>query len=265
MGALLEDEPMWVPTIEDIKNSNITNFINFLNHSSNLSISDFNSLSNWSKNYPEKFYAAIWDFAGIVAEKKGIHTLVDSDKMPGAKWFPEAKLNFAQNILNKKDDSVAIIFQSENQIYRELSWNELYQSVSKLTKVFLDLGVNPGDRVVGFMPNIPETVISMLAAVSIGAVWSSCSPDFGFKGVLDRFGQIEPKILITADGYFYNGKSHDSLYKVEQIIDELPSIKKVIVVPYLNSDHSLENIKKSFSWHDCMKLEQSSEIDFKEK
>ena len=257
-----EDKPMWVPTIDDINSSNITNFINFLNNSCNLSITDFNSLSDWSKNYSEKFYEVLWDFAGIIAEKKGTPTLLESNKMPGAKWFPEAKLNFAQNILTKKDNSLAIIFQSENKVYRELSWNELYRSVSKLTKVFLDFGVRPGDRVVGFMPNIPETVISMLAAASIGAVWSSCSPDFGFKGVIDRFSQIEPKILITADGYFYNGKSHNSLYKVEQIIDQLPSIKKVIVVPYLNSDHSLNNIKTSFSWNDCMRSEQSPEIDF---
>ena len=153
----------------------------------------------------------MWDFAGVVGDKGASPYLVDPKKMPGAKWFPRARVNFAENLLRRRDDDTAIVFWGENKVRRRISFRELYEQVSCTAQALRGMGVVAGDRVAGFMPNMPETVIAMLATASIGAIWSSCSPDFGVQGVLDRFGQIEPKVLFCVDGYFYTGKTHDAL------------------------------------------------------
>ena len=186
----------------------------------------------------------------------------DLGKMPGAKWFAGARLNFAENLLRYRDDRVALIFKGEVQESRRITYAELYSQVAALALSLRLEGIQPGDRVVGFMPNMMETIIAMLAATSLGAVWSSCSPDFGIKGVLDRFGQIEPKVLFTANGYSYNGKSFDSLARVADIISQLPSIQKVVVVPYTEQRADLGPIPNAVHYQDFLSPEAHLEIDF---
>ena len=162
----------------------------------------------------EDFWTAVWDDCGVIAETRGERVLADGDKMPGARFFPDARLNFAENHLRRRDDTPALIFRSEDKVERSMSWAELYDNVSRLAQALKAAGIGPGDRCAGFVPNMPETIVATLAVASLGAVWTSCSPDFGVQGVLDRFGQVEPKLLFCADGYNYNGKSHDSLGRV---------------------------------------------------
>ena len=191
---------------------------------------------DWSINRIPDFWAAFWEFGEIKASRGYDRVVDDLGQMPGAKWFEGARLNFAENLLRYRDDRMALIFKGEaSGIAQSITYAELYSQVAALAKSLREEGIQPGDRVVGFMPNMMETIIAMLAATSLGAVWSSCSPDFGIKGVLDRFGQIEPKVLFTANGYSYNGKSFDSLARVADIITQLPSIRKVVVVPYTRS------------------------------
>jgi acetoacetyl-CoA synthetase len=168
-------------------------------------IGDYAALYRFSIEEKEKFWQSVADFAGIIGEGSWETVLADGEEMPGARWFPDARLNFAENLLPRGDGADAIVFWGEDEVRRRLSWAELTGEVSKLSQAFTAMGVGPGDRVAAFMPNMPETMIAALAAASVGAVFSSCSPDFGADGVLDRFGQIEPKVLFSADGYFFNG------------------------------------------------------------
>ncbi|MBM4314014.1 MAG: AMP-binding protein, partial [Deltaproteobacteria bacterium] len=186
MGKLL-----WKPSEERIKNSNIYRFISFVNKRHQQNFTDYDGLYAWSTDRLADFWAAVWDFVGIKESKRFEQVIDDERKMPGAKWFSGARLNFAENLLRYRDDSVALAFKSEDHPIRRMTYGELYDAVARLAKSLRESGVGPGDRVAGFMPNMPETVVAMLASTSIGAVWSSCSPDFGIKGVLDRFGQIK--------------------------------------------------------------------------
>ena len=223
---------LWSPSEEQIAAANITRFIERVNQRHGTSIDDFSDLYTWSVEAPEDFWSLLWDYAELIGEK-GDRTLVDGDKFPGARWFPGARINFAENLLRRRDDAVVIVFQGEDKHRQSVTYAELYGLVSRLQQAMRSVGVEAGDRIAGFMPNIPMTVAAMLAATSLGAVWSSCSPDFGVKGVVDRFGQIEPKLLFTADGYYYNGKTHDSLAKVAEFAAQLPSLQRVVVVPYV--------------------------------
>ncbi len=182
--------------------------------------------------------------------------------MPGAQWFPRARLNFAQNLLRRRDDAQAVIFRGEDKVRRTLTYAELYADVSRLAQFLRESGVKVGDRVVGFMPNMPETVTAMLATASLGAIWSSCSPDFGVQGVLDRFGQIEPKVLFSADGYFYNGKTHDCLARLAEITAHLPGLKQLVIVPYTRERPALERLPGARLWSDCTAPFAAGEIDF---
>jgi acetoacetyl-CoA synthetase len=182
--------------------------------------------------------------------------------MPGAKWFEGARLNFAENLLRYRDDQVALIFQSEGQAAGRITYAELYAEVARVAQALREYGVTAGDRIAGFMPNRPETTIAMLAATSIGATWSSCSPDFGIKGVLDRFGQIRPKILFTADGYFFKGKPIDSLNSISKIIEQLPCVKKVIVVPFICPELDISGVSNAVHFK-CIGA-ASHEIDFQQ-
>ncbi|MDA0262117.1 MAG: acetoacetate--CoA ligase, partial [Proteobacteria bacterium] len=203
----------------------------------------FEDLYAWSIDQPENFWTELWDFTGIIAETRGATVVKDIDKLPGARWFPEARLNFAENLLRRRDDAPALIFSDEQARRRDLSHGDLYNAVSRLAQALADCGVVAGDRVAGFLPNIPEAAVAMLAATSLGAVWSSCSPDFGIKGVMDRFGQIAPKVLFTADGYSYAGKSIDSLARAKAIAGQLPGLEKLIVVPYLAGQPVLDGLE----------------------
>ena len=228
------EQPLWTPSPQRTAEANLTAFLRHVRDQWDVKARDYSSLYRWSIEKPEQFWVSVWDFCGVIAETRGERVLVEGDKMPGARFFPEARLNFAENCLRRRDETPAIVFWSEERLTRQLTHSALYAQVSRLAQALCAAGVKPGDRVVGFMPNLPETVIAMLAAASLGAVWSSCSPDFGVQGVLDRFGQIEPKVLFTADGYFYGGRTYDSLARVAEFVQRLPTVERVVVVPYLS-------------------------------
>ena len=172
---------------------------------------------------PEVFWNEVWDSCGVIASRKGSTVLVDGDKMPGARWYPEARLNIAENLLRRGDRGDALVFWDENGLRRRVSYSDLTSDVSRAVQALLGIGLRAGDRAAAFIPNLPETSMLALAALSQGIVWSSCSPDFGVDGVIDRFGQIEPKVLFCADGYRYNGQTHDSLERVREIAERLPT------------------------------------------
>jgi len=236
-------QPLWTPPPERVAATNAAAFIKTVGETYRADLSGWDDLYRWSVAQPENFWTAVWDFGGIIADTRGDVVVENIDKMPGARWFPNARLNFAENLLRRRDDSPALIFSGEDGQRRELSHGGLYDAVSRLAQALAACGVVAGDRVAGFLPNLPEAVIAMLAATSLGAVWSSCSPDFGIKGVMDRFGQIEPKVLFTADGYIYAGKRVDSLARAQAIAAQLPKLQKLIVVPYLAERPALEGLE----------------------
>ncbi len=255
-------ELLWTPSEEKVRATNMYKFMNLVNHRYNQSFSQYPELYQWSiENIPD-FWATWWDEAGIIYSTGYEQVIDDINKMPGAKWFAGSRLNFAQNLLRYRDNQTALIFRGEDKIRRSLTYAQLYHQVARLAKALRQAGVKPGDRVAGFMPNMPETVIAMLAAVSCGATWSSCSPDFGIKGVMDRFGQIEPKILFTADGYFFKGRRLDSLEKISQVTAQLASVKKLVVVPYTTEKPDIAGIEQAVLFDDFCADETVSEIDF---
>jgi acetoacetyl-CoA synthetase len=226
------DAPLWQPSAERIARSRISAFMRAVETEWGARCRDYAELYRWSTDEPEKFWSSLWSFGGVIAETRGDVVLRHGDRMPGARWFPEARLNFAENLLRRRDDAPALIFRGEDRVQRRLDFGELHDRVSRLAQALRSWGVTPGDRVGGYLPNLPEAVVAMLAATSLGAIWSSCSPDFGVRGVLDRFGQIAPKVLFAADGYFYGGATHDSLERVAALRAELPSLERIVIVPY---------------------------------
>ena len=243
-------KPLWRPTKKRVEHSNIKAFITHVNNKNKqkkhwVKINSSHHLYDWSIQESAQFWNEIWTFCDIKAERKGKKVLQAAHKMPGAKWFPDARLNYAQNLLVRNDDHEALVFQGEDRVSNRLTYAQLQDAVSITAQALRLEGVKKGDRVAAFLPNLPDTIIFMLAATSIGAIWSSCSPDFGTQGVLDRFGQIEPKILIGVDGYFYNGKEIDTLGKLGEIAHSLKTVKKVIVVPYTKSRPDITMIRNA--------------------
>ena len=229
MGAT-DDQPLWRPSnVEDLP---IARFAREAEGRSGRTLADYDSLHAWSVDDPAGFWDLVWDFCGVIGDK-GERRLVDADQMPGAKFFPDARLNFAENLLRRDDDGEAIVFRGEDRVRSRLTWRELNALVSRLQQALRDFGVGPGDRVAALMPNMPETIAATLAVASLGAVWSSASPDFGARGALDRFGQIEPAVFIACDGYFYGGKIIETGEKLAEIVAGLPTLSAVIVVPYV--------------------------------
>ncbi len=256
MGKML-----WKPSEERVKQTNMYRFLQTVNEKFGKNFTDYPSLYDWSvENIPD-FWATTWDFVDIKADTPYDEVVEDLDKMPGAKWFPGARLNFAENLLRFRDDQIAVIFVGEGQEPVRTTYRELYDKVSRLAKSLKDLGVKPKDRVVGFMPNMTETMIAMMAATSIGATWSSCSPDFGIKGVMDRFGQIEPKVIFTADGYYYNGKQFDSLERISNVVKQLPSLEKIVVVSYTRQKPDISFLPNAEHFKDFL-AEEAGEIEF---
>ncbi len=242
--------PLWEPGRERIERANLSRLIKFVAQQYDAQVESWADLYDWSIRFPERFWVSVWDFCGIRASGEREPVLIDGDRMPGARWFPNVRLNFAQNLLRHRDDRTALVFRGEAGQAREISYAELHEQVSRLQQALAAAGVGVGDRVAGFMPNVPEAVVAMLATTSLGAVWSSCSPDFGINGVVDRFGQIEPKVLFTAASYAYGGKSFDCLEKVAGIMQKIPAIERVVVVPYLERPASVAQVPKAVQLDD---------------
>jgi acetoacetyl-CoA synthetase len=254
-------EPLWKPSEQRIKDSNMYRFMQDVNRTHGTNFIDYDDLYQWSVDNIAAFWAEMWRFAGIKASKTYETVIDDPTRMPGARWFIGSRLNFAENLLRYRDDRPALVFRGEDQVRRTLTYRELYRATARAARALKEAGIQPGDRVVGFLPNMPESIIAMLAAVSLGATWSSCSPDFGVKGVLDRFGQTRPRILFTADGYFFKGKALDSLAKIAGIVREIPSIEKVVVVPYTRERAPLTDLANGIHYDDFCGND-AEEIDF---
>ena len=258
------DTPIWTPSPKRMAESNLSRFIDFVNQQHASNITNYAELYQWSVDQPEQFWVDIWRFCEIKFSSRWHHVLTDADKMPGAKWFEGARLNFAENLLRRRDDKTALVFWSEDQVKRSLSYKDLYQQVAQLAKAMRDAGITVGDRVAGFMPNMPEAIIAMLATSSIGAIWSSCSPDFGVNGAVERFSQIEPKLLFTADGYHFKGKRIDSLSRVAEISQRLPSLQKIIITPLINKQPDITELDNSVLLNDFVDQDIESEIEFEQ-
>ena len=257
------DQPLWTPSPQRIAESNLSAYSKFVAERYAVNAADYDTLHTWSCNQREQFWLSIWQFCGVIGDKPGNSVLMDRDRMPGARWFPEARLNFAENLLRRRcGDTTAIVFWGEEQLKGHVTWRELHAEVSRLAQALRAQGVTAGDRVAAYLPNLPGAVIGMLAVASIGAVWSSCSPDFGVRGVLDRFGQIEPKILLAVDGYFYSGKRIDVLPRVAEIAANLPSLEKVVIVPYTRAEPPLTGIPHAINVHDFMAPYAPRDIQF---
>jgi acetoacetyl-CoA synthetase len=255
---------LWRPSEEEIKKSNMYRFMGFVNENFQKDFRDYDSLYQWSVDNISDLWSAVWTFAGTKASTPYDEVVDDPTKMPGTRWFSGARLNFAENLLRHKDEAVALSFWGEDHEIRTLSYETLYDEVARTAKSLRDMGVVAGDRVTGFMPNMPETIVAMLAATSIGAIWSSCSPDFGIKGVLDRFGQIKPKVLFTADGYWFKGKRLDSLERISHILHDLPSIEKVVVVPYTEEAPEIGGLPKAIHYKDFKSSHSNLDIVFEQ-
>ncbi len=248
----MSDRPLWQPTAAGVADANMTAFLRDANARWALNLSDYGALYRWSVEQPEQFWTSVWDFCEVVATQRGARVLVGGDKMPGAQWFPDARLNFAQNLLRRRDATDALVFWGEDKIRRRLTHDELYRAVAQLAAALRAQGVAPGDRIAAMLPNMPETIVAMLAAASIGAIFSSASPDFGVHGVLDRFGQIEPRVLIAVDGYYYDGKTIDCLEKLGEIAGKLSSVQRVVIVPYVHALPDLQGIRAAMTYADLV-------------
>ena len=255
---------LWQPSEERINSTNMYRFMMFINEKYNKDFDEYGPLYQWSVENISDFWASMWEFAEIKTSKPYTRIVDDVTRMPGARWFEGAHLNFAENLLRYRDDQIALIFKGESQDSIKITYSELYDEVARVAKSLKEAGVEAGDRVAGFMPNMPETIIAMLAATSLGATWSSCSPDFGIKGVLDRFGQIKPKVLFTADGYFFKGKSFDSLARVSDILGEITSIEHVVVVPYTDQNPDITRLPKAVDYREFKSKDESLEIEFEQ-
>jgi len=261
----MTDQSLWRPSEKVIEKANLTRFMASIRQEYALPIEEYKDLYRFSIENPEKFWKSVWSFCNIISETQGNPVLVGAEDIETAKFFPDARLNFAENLLRRRDEAVAITFYGEDKVYQKLTFQELYLETARLAQTFKEWGVEPGDRIAGYLPNMPQTIIAMLAAASMGAVWSSCSPDFGVQGVVDRFSQITPKVLLMADGYFYGGKAHSCLDRLSAIRSGVPSIKHVIIVPYLFSakDLASKNLKEpSDIWDDLLKRSTAQSIDF---
>ncbi len=257
MGELL-----WEPSEEIVNNSNITEFIDFVEDKHSIEVDDYFDLYDWSiENIPD-FWEAMWEY-GEVITSEDYEEVVDSlENFPGARWFNGAKLNFAENLLKYKDDQTALIFKGETQKYEKLTYSELYEQVASLAKPLRDIGVEQGDRVCGYLPNMLETTIAMLAGTSIGATWASTGTELGEDAVLDRLGSIEPKVLFTTDGYYYKDRTFDVLPAVERIVENISSLEKVVVTPYVNETPDIDGIPKTVGYDEF--LSNESELDFEQ-
>jgi acetoacetyl-CoA synthetase len=237
-------DPVWLPSTLRVQEANISRFIQLVRQARDPGVNDYESLYQFSIDSPKAFWRAMWEFGGVIGSA-GHRTVEHFDRMPGAEWFPDAHLNFAENLLRYRDDRAALVSVTETGLNSTLTYQQLFQQVAGVAAALREAGIRPGDRVAGYMPNLPETIIAMLATTSIGAIWSSCSPDFGIDGVVDRLGQIEPRILFCAAAYTYNGKRHDCLAKVGEVQHRIDSLEKIIVIPHADPNPDLSGLKNA--------------------
>jgi len=260
---MTDPKPVWQPSAERIAETNMARFMDHVRSEYDANVDNYAGLHRWSVDNPEAFWPAVWAFCGIKASQPWEEVFLPGEHMMESRWFKGSRLNFAENLLRFRDDHTAIIFRDEQGHQRALSYRELHEEVAKLAKGLRAAGVGVGDRVAGYMPHLPETIIGMLAATSIGAIWSSCSQDFGVSGMLDRFGQIEPKVLITADGYWYNGKEIHALPRVKEAMASMPSVEQVVVVPNLSSSPDIGELDKASLLSDFA-ADEGGEIEFEQ-
>ncbi|TXT64120.1 MAG: Acetoacetyl-coenzyme A synthetase [Promethearchaeota archaeon] len=260
-----ERKKLWEPSEQWIKNAEVTKFIEFANENYNAGIQGGKELYKWSVENISDFWAALWDFTDIVASEKYDKVVEDINVFPGTEWFPGAKLNFAENLLRYKDDQLAFIFQGETKVTQKMTYKELNQIVAQLAKSLREIGVKKGDRVVSYIPNLIETPIAMLATASIGAIWASCGAELQASAVIDRFSQIEPKVLFAVDGYFYKNSTFDTIKNAKQVVDAIPSIEKVIVVSYVSDTNpDISSIPNAVHWEEFISKEDLSEPQFEQ-
>ena len=253
------DDVLWRPAPGQVEGAQLTAFMRSASERAGSPMADYDTLWRWSIEHPEAFWPAVWDFCGVRASRRWDAVLEHGDRMPGATWFRGARLNFTENLLRRDDpDRVALVWRGEDGARRVFTRAELYHETARLAGALRRLGVGPGDRVAGFLPNCPEAVIAMLAAASLGATWSSCSPDFGIQGVLDRFGQIRPKVLFTADGYRYNGKPIDSIERIRGVLEQLEGVERVVLVPFLDPEPATSALPNALRWQDFRRTRPSS-------
>ena len=257
-------QPLWVPSEERIKHANMTRFMTFVNKTYNKNFTSYFELYDWSITQIPDFWAAVWDFVGIKASKPYQTVVEDLSVFPGTKWFPGAELNFAENLLRYRDNNIAFIFKCETKPSVYITYEELYRTVARLADALRKAGVKKGDRVVAYMPNMPETAIAMLAATSLGATWASCGSELGVQAVIDRFSQIEPKVLFTVDGYLYKNKPFHMLADVKEVVESVPSLEKVIVVPYVSEAPDVSSIPYSAAYKDFLETGDANEIAFEQ-
>jgi acetoacetyl-CoA synthetase len=257
-------EPLWTLSKDRIKDANITRFIEFVNKRYGKIFKSYNELYQWSIDRIPDFWAAMWDFAEIKASKKYDQVVDDLEKFPGARWFVGAKMNFAENLLRYRDDRSAFIFRGETQKSAKMTYAELYSTVARLAISLREIGIRPGDRVAGYMPNLIETAIAMLAATSVGAVWSSCATDIGAQAALDRLGQIEPKVLFSVDGYFYKGKPFSTLGNAAEVAKAIPSLKKVVIASYVGDKSDIKNIPNAVRYEDFLGKGKEPAFEFEQ-
>ena len=256
MTYAIASQPLWQPNPQTVGTTRMALFMRTMGHAS------YADLWQWSVDRPADFWAALWDFCGVVGER-GAGVLENAGEILGARWFPEARLNYAENLLQQRDDGEVLVFWGEDKVKRRLSRAGLYAEVARFQQFLIAAGVGDGDRVAGYLPNLPETLIAMLATTALGAIWSSASPDFGVQGVLDRFGQIEPKVLVCVDGYWYNGKPVDCLARNAEVAAQMPSLQRVVVVPYLAAQPDISGMPGAICWRELPAVAGRAEVLFR--
>ncbi|OGO94191.1 MAG: acetoacetate--CoA ligase [Coxiella sp. RIFCSPHIGHO2_12_FULL_42_15] len=254
-------QPLWSPNPEEAEHSYLAEFMRYLNHADKHSFFDYPSLHHWSVQHPEKFWHAVWNFCEIKYSAPPQKIMQRATRMQDTRWFIGAKLNFAENLLKRDDQHIAIIATNERGEYHTLTYARLRHLVANLAHRFRTFGLKAGDRVVAMLPNTPEAVIAMLATTSLGAIWSACSPDFGVESIVDRFSQIEPKIFLTVDGHFYKGKNFHHLEKNIALQTKLPSVRHTILVSYLEKKADISQLKNAIHFNDCLTVENQA-LDF---
>jgi len=253
---------LWTPSEERINSSNMKRYMDFVKEEYDKDFSSYDELWKWSVSERAIFWTSLCRFYHTLSSQRAEHAVDNPDEMLETKWFVGSKMNFAENLLRYRDDSVAIVFKGEAQDSQSITYKELYNKVAALSGALREMGLKQGDRVGGFIPNMIEAIIAMLATTSIGAIWSSTSPDFGIKGVYDRFGQIEPRVLFCANGYSYNGRNFDSLDKVKGIVEDIKSIEKVIVIPYTEENPDISSVPNAVMFDDF--LSEDTEVTFEQ-